>query len=288
MKSAVLALAIAATQLAGCATSPMIYDKPGGNEQDYKRDYFECRQASRTSWSGGGSGLIGLAMIVGSSAAAQDAANKTGRMCMEARGYTSYIVQNGEQAARGRSIAYCVPQLKASAVTLGGKTFFPPATAATPAMLADGSKVTPEDKAAILEWSSARQRCFDREKQELQAINYPQQLAGIHAALATSGGVNLVRLYRGEITWAEFNRVRNEYNAEYAKSMSVVSLLLAQATPDAIRHADEIAADLHQISVARRSAVAQVLSAQVGCTDRQLDGIAFLGSASLEILYTVT
>ena len=276
MKSAVLVVAIAVTQLAGCAaTSPMIYNKPGGNEQDYKRDYFECRQASRTSWSGGGSGLIGLAMIVGSSAAAQESANKTGRMCMEARGYTSYIVQNGEQAARGRSIAYCVSQLKAPAVTLGGKTFFPPATVATAAMLADGSKVTAEDKAAILDWSSARQKCFDREKQELQAINYPQQLVGIHAASATSAGVNLVRLYRGDITWAEFNRVRNEYNAEYAKSMSAVSLLLAQATPEAVQHANEIAADQQQVSVARLGSVAAPRPDQIGCKDVRLEGITF-------------
>ena len=276
MKSAVLVLAIAATQLAGCAaTSPMIFNKPGGNEQDYKRDYFECRQASRTSWSGGGSGLIGLAMIAGSSAAAQDAANKTGRMCMEARGYTSHVLQDGELAARVRAKTYCASQLKAPALVLGGRAFFPPSTIATAAMLADNSKVAPEHKAAILDWSSARQKCFDREKQELQAINYPQQLAEIHAAAATSAGVNLVRLYRGEITWGDFNRVRDEDNAEYAKSMSAVSLLLAQATPDAIRRASEIAADQQKVSAERLSTVAAPRADQVGCVDRQLDGIAF-------------
>ena len=276
MKSAVLVLAIAATQLAGCAaTSPMIYSKPGGNEQDYKRDFFECRQASKTSWSGGGSGLLGIAMIAGSSAAAQDAANKTGRMCMEARGYTSHVLQDGELAARGRAASFCMSQLKTPALALGGKTFFPPASAATAAMLADSSKVTPADKAAIFDWGNARQKCFNGEMQELQAINYPQQLAGIRAATATSAGVNLVRLYRGEITWGDFNRVRSEYNAEYAKAMSAVSLLLAQATPDAVQHANEIAAEQQKISVARLSTVTAPRPDQVGCVDRQLDGVAF-------------
>ena len=276
MKSAVLVLAIAATQLAGCAaTSPMIYNKPGGNEQDYKRDFFECRQASKTSWSGGGSGLLGIAMIAGSSAAAQDAANKTGRMCMEARGYTSHVMQDGELAARVRAKTFCASQLKAPALVLGGRAYFPPSTVATAAMLADNSKVTPEHKAAILDWSSARQKCFEREKQELQAINYPQQLAEIQAAAATSGGVNLIRLYRGEITWGDFNRVRNEDIAEYAKSMSAVSLLLAQATPDAVQHANEIAAEQQKISVARLSTVTAPRPDQVGCVDSQLDGIAF-------------
>ena len=166
-------------------------------------------------------------------------------------------------------------QLKAPALVLGGRAFFPPSTVATAAMLADNSKVTPEQKAAILDWSSARQKCFEREKQELQAINYPQQLAEIQAALATSAGVNLVRLYRGEITWGDFNRVRNEDSAEYAKSMSAVSLLLAQATPDAVQHANEIAAEQQKISVARLSTVTAPRPDQVGCVDRQLDGIAF-------------
>ena len=276
MKLAVLVIAVAATQLAGCAaTSPMIYNKAGVNEQDYKRDFFECRQASKTSWSGGGSGLIGIAMIAGSSAAAQDAANKTGRMCMEARGYTSHILQDGELAARVRAKTFCMSQLKAPALVLGDRAFFPPSTVATAAMLADNSKVTPEQKAAILDWSSARQKCFDREKQELQAINYPQQLAEIHAAAATSAGVNLVRLYRGEITWADFNRVRNEDSAEYAKSMSAVSILLAQATPDAVQQAKQLAAEQQKISVARLSTVTAPRPDQVGCVDRQLDGIAF-------------
>ena len=276
MKSAVLAVAIAAIQLAGCATtSQMSFNKPGANEQDYKRDIYECNQASKTSWSGGGSGLVGLAMIIGSSAAAQDAANKTGRMCMEARGYSPFMLQSGEQAARARSNAFCAPQLTAPGLALGDKAYFPPRTSASAAMLADNSRVTPEQRTAILDWGRARQQCFDRERQELQAINHPAQLSGIQKTVEISTDANLVRLYKGEISWGEFNRVRNDYNAEYFKAMSDVSLLLSQATPDAIQRANQIAQDQQQLSAERLRTVTSALPAQTGCADLQLGSISF-------------
>ena len=276
MKSAVLAVAISAMLLAGCATtSQMSFNKPGANEQDYKRDIYECNQASKTSWSGGGSGLVGLAMIIGSSAAAQDAANKTARMCMEARGYSPFISQSGEQAARARSNAFCASQLKAPGLALGDKTFFPPSTSASATMLADNSRVTPEQRTAIIDWGRARQQCFDREKQEQQAISYPLQLSGIHNAAAIGADANLVRLYKGEISWGEFNRVRKENNAEYVKAMSDVSLLLAQATTDTIQRANQIALDQQQVSAERLRTVTSPLTAQTGCTNLQLGSIAF-------------
>lgn len=275
MKSAALIMLIA-TQLAGCAaTTQLTYNKLDANEQDYKRDIYECSQASKTSWSGGGSGLIGLAMIIGSSAAAQGAANKTGQMCMEARGYTPFILQSGEQAARARSNAFCASQLKEPGIALGDKTPFPPRNSTTATMLADNSRVTPEQKTAILDWGRVRQRCFDSEKQEQQAINYPQQLFRIQRAAEISTDVNLVRLYKSEITWGEFNRVRNEYNAEYVKTMSDVGLLLAQATPDAIQRANQMALDQQQLSVERLRTVTTPLSAQIECHNRQLGDIAF-------------
>jgi len=76
--------------LNGCAANTkIICSKPGMSEAEFKKDNYECVQQARTSWSGGGSGLVGAAMI----ASAQENANRSSRnlykMCMEARGYTT-------------------------------------------------------------------------------------------------------------------------------------------------------------------------------------------------------
>lgn len=165
-----------------------------------------------------------------SSAAAQDTATRRGACVYGGVLYATCLVE-WRAACQGTCEDLCMSQLKATARALGDKTFFPPSTVATAAMLADNPKVTPEQKSVILDWGSAREKCFEREKHELQAINYPQQLSDINAAGASTAGINVIRLYRGEITWAEFNRVRDEYNAEDITAMSDVSLLLAQATP---------------------------------------------------------
>jgi uncharacterized protein YceK len=76
---------IVIVMLAGCATTQMIASK--SDMAQFQRDNYECMQQSRTSAGGGGSGLIGLAMIAAAQAHAQSQANIMFKMCMEARGY---------------------------------------------------------------------------------------------------------------------------------------------------------------------------------------------------------
>jgi len=71
--------------MSGCAT--MIWTKDNFSEEEFKRDNYLCVQESRTQWSGGGSGLIGLAMIAGSAASAQAQTTKLYKMCMESKGW---------------------------------------------------------------------------------------------------------------------------------------------------------------------------------------------------------
>ena len=274
MKFAILV--IVAISLSGCVTTPQItYSKPGASEQDFKRDNYECMQSSKTSWSGGGSGLIGLAMIVGSSSAAQSSANKTHLMCMEARGYTPRAIQEGEKAATVRANDYCMQQLKAPGLALAGKTFFPPRAEAFPSMLIDDSKATPEQKRSLLDWGNARQKCLDKQNQEMTAVNYPQQLLELGKAATISGSASIVRLYRGEVTWGEFNLARNKLNAEYRKELADVRTLLVQATPEAVQRANQIVSDQQQASAENLRAVATPQSVQVGCENLQLGNVAF-------------
>jgi hypothetical protein len=274
MKLAILAIGI--ILLAGCVTSPpMTYTKLGGNEQDYKRDKFECMQASKTSWSGGGSGLIGLAMIAGSSSSAQDTANKTFQMCMDARGYTALAVREGETAAKERANSYCMTQIKASGQALGAKTFFPPISLATYQMLADNTKVTPEQRPVLIDWGNARQRCFDRTSQELASISYPQPLLAILKAMTITSNINIARLYRGEQTWGEFNQVRNDLNAANLKTTANVSGLLAHGTPDALQRVGQLVLDEQQATAERLGALTAAQPMQVGCSNLQMGELAF-------------
>jgi hypothetical protein len=72
--------------MAGCAAQTRMVASKVDMSQ-FQRDNYECMQQSRTSAGGGGSGLIGLAMIAAAQAHAQSQADIMFKMCMEARGY---------------------------------------------------------------------------------------------------------------------------------------------------------------------------------------------------------
>jgi Na+/proline symporter len=86
MKKIILLLAM--TLLAtGCAAEKIMWKNPSSNETQFKKDNFECVQASKTYGGGGGTGLIGLVMMSASMSAAQSTADRTYKMCMDSRGY---------------------------------------------------------------------------------------------------------------------------------------------------------------------------------------------------------
>jgi len=92
---------ISAILVTGCATpQKVIWDKPGGTLEDFRRDNYECVQQSRVSWSGGGTGSVGLVIMAGAQAQAQKQANDLYRMCMEAGGWTGHVQQEGEEGIR--------------------------------------------------------------------------------------------------------------------------------------------------------------------------------------------
>jgi hypothetical protein len=86
---------ISALLVIGCATpQKVLWDKPGGTPEDFRRDNYESTQQSMVSWSGGGTGTVGLVIMAGAQAQAQKQANALYRMCMEARGWTGYVQPN--------------------------------------------------------------------------------------------------------------------------------------------------------------------------------------------------
>jgi len=96
-------LAVIVLLFTGCASPKIVWNKEGATLGDFRRDNYDCVQQSRTSWSGGGSGLIGLTLMASAQAQAQGQANALFRMCMEARGYTGHEKQEGETVHPGVS-----------------------------------------------------------------------------------------------------------------------------------------------------------------------------------------
>jgi C-terminal processing protease CtpA/Prc len=75
--------------LSGCVTSQTqtktwVSNRAG---QDFNTDNYECVQQSRTSWSGGGTGLIGVAAMASAQSSAKTEAERLYKMCMESKGY---------------------------------------------------------------------------------------------------------------------------------------------------------------------------------------------------------
>ncbi len=82
-------------QMTGCAQQ-LVFDKLGVTNEEFSRDRYDCVQQSRTSWSGGGTGGVGIAMIISAQMHADDQSKDLFRMCMEARGYTAHDVNGNE------------------------------------------------------------------------------------------------------------------------------------------------------------------------------------------------
>lgn len=82
--------------LIGCANPKMLFDKPGLTSEEFNRDKYDCVQQSRTSWSGGGTGGLGAAMIISAKSNAEKQSAELFKMCMEARGYNAHEVSDDE------------------------------------------------------------------------------------------------------------------------------------------------------------------------------------------------
>ena len=92
----VIYFATIAALMSGCASPKTIWSKPDSTQQEYNSDAYDCTQQSRVSWSGGGTGGLGLAASISAEARANNQAEDLFKMCMRARGYTDRIAREGE------------------------------------------------------------------------------------------------------------------------------------------------------------------------------------------------
>lgn len=84
----------------GCATSQTKVWYANRAGQDFKTDNYECVQQSRTSWSGGGTGLIGVTTMVSAQSSAKAQADRLYKMCMESKGYVLKEKEIAEERKR--------------------------------------------------------------------------------------------------------------------------------------------------------------------------------------------
>jgi hypothetical protein len=88
-----------AVLLGACASTPppIIWEKASFTVDDFRKDRYACVQQSRTSWSGGGTGLYGVLVMANAKSEAEKEARRLFVMCIEARGYTSRVLREGEE-----------------------------------------------------------------------------------------------------------------------------------------------------------------------------------------------
>ena len=90
--SVVLGLVLA---LAGCGPDdgPPVVAAPRPEDMEtYNEDNYRCTQESQTTWSGGGTGLAGIAFAARRASVGAGPANKKYKLCMDAAGWTGVEV----------------------------------------------------------------------------------------------------------------------------------------------------------------------------------------------------
>ena len=91
MKSRIVLIIALLLLVFGCASNEKKTWVPAGpavSDQQFSRDNYECMQGCQSSWSGGGTGSDGIAMILISKSRAQDNARMLYEECMKSKGYT--------------------------------------------------------------------------------------------------------------------------------------------------------------------------------------------------------
>jgi len=208
-------------QLIGCASPKMLFDKTGLTSEEFSRDKYDCVQQSRTSWSGGGTGGLGVAMMIGAKSNAEKQSADLFKMCMEARGYTAREVSD-EEFERQRNSPF-KSKMNQIAKERNGRCNNDDFKLIFIKTSCKSDKITLEqlsDKSFI---SEAEKIVFSKYRSDTNDSNNMTM-----EAIRTNGepkdkemGLTLERLYlqsdkialdlfEGKITWGEFNKNRKE------------------------------------------------------------------------------
>ena len=213
----------------GCATTKFIFDKEGLTTEEFNRDKYECVKESQTSWSGGGTGTLGLAMIFSSKSSAEKQANAMFKMCMEARGYTAREVSNNEYGHNKTYGDLMKPFSKMSQNLCKNEEynilFIKSACLSkdiTYEQLSDKNMITDDEKKIYLKYRDEQSAIRKKMCDSLQASEDPRMKEIlIYSKKAHDDSDKVaVNLINGKISWGEFNKFRKEHAKEIQKEMT--------------------------------------------------------------------
>ena len=213
----------------GCATTKFIFDKEGLTTEEFNRDRYECVKESQTSWSGGGTGTLGLAMILSSKSSAEKQANAMFKMCMEARGYTAREV-SGNEFDNNKTFSDIGKPFNKMLKDLCKKeeykiVFIKSACQSkdiTDEQLFDKSMITDTEKGIYLKYREERLAIRKKISDALLAFENPKSKELLMLSKKSSDENDSVTLdlINGKISWGEFNKFKKEHEQEIKKEMT--------------------------------------------------------------------
>jgi hypothetical protein len=207
--------------LAGCSHPKILYDKPGLTSEEFNRDRYDCVQQSRVSWSGGGTGGLGAAMIIGAKSNADNQANDLFKMCMEARGYTARQVSNQdfenqknsplkdrisiinkERSERCNKSEYKLLQTKMACKSNENSL----------QQLVDKNLISEEEKPIFSKYRIESQGSNDRllDALRLYGNEKDKEASVVMEDMIKKTEEKALDLFEGKISWGEYNKCRKE------------------------------------------------------------------------------
>jgi hypothetical protein len=200
-----------------CAAQRLLFDKSGITSEQFKRDNYECVQQSRTQWSGGGGGLLGLVMILGSKSSADNQARELHKMCMDARGYTSREVSDEDferqqsfnakmaEIVKGRDQRCMSDDLR----MIYRKSACKPEDI-TLEQLSDETSISETEKEGFAKYQVQIADLRGKIQETFRTMGGPKdkEMALVNERLGSQSISNELSLIEGKRTWGDFNKTR--------------------------------------------------------------------------------
>jgi hypothetical protein len=216
---------------AGCAQQKLLFDKPGLTIENFNRDRYDCVKESNVSWSGGGTGSVGIAMIIFSKSSADNQAEKLFRMCMEARGYTAREVSDEEfERQKNSPLKSKINQLVKQRIERcnSGEFMLLASKSAcqseniTFEQLSDKTTISEIEKPVLLKYRSyvgdTNNKIQGLIRDEGNATE--KELGDIMERFSLLLEKDAADLIEGKITWGEYNKNRKERNRNYREQIN--------------------------------------------------------------------
>ena len=207
--------------LMGGAHQKLLFDTPGLTIEEFNRDKYDCVQQSRTSCSGGGTGGLGVAMIISSKSHAEKQSAELFKMCMEARGYTAREVSD-EEFERQKNSPYktkmnqIAKEINDRCNSDEFKLFFIKSACKneniTLEQLSDKTMISEVEKPVF---SKYRSELKDSNNKLLETIRIngeskDKEWSIVLERIYLQADKNALDLFEGKKTWGEYNKNRKE------------------------------------------------------------------------------